>query len=99
MCVLTVHGLLHVTRDIRVCGPMWASWTFYMERFCGILQTGLRSRVQPWANLNRRILHMAYLQVLAAKYNVDDELYVVGSHDGDGPRRNETSYPECRLNS
>ena len=85
-CVLTVHGLLHIAQDIRVCGPMWASWTFYLERFCGILQTGRRSRMYPWSNLNHQILHMAYLQTLAVRYDIDDELAVIGTHTDDGPR-------------
>ena len=96
-CVLTVHALLHIARDIRVCGPMWSSWTFYLERFCGILQTGLRSRVHPWSNLNNRVLHMSYLQTLALRYDIDDELSVVGTHADDGPRRNERTYPGCEF--
>jgi hypothetical protein len=81
-----VHALLHIARDIQVCGPMWASWTFYLERFCGILQTSLRSQVYPWSNLNNRIVCIAYLQTLAVQYNIDDELSVVGTHAGDEPR-------------
>ncbi|KAF9487453.1 hypothetical protein BDN71DRAFT_1367081, partial [Pleurotus eryngii] len=56
--------LLHVASNIRNCGPVWATWTFFMERMCGVLQMGLRSRVQPWANLNKRLLHMTYLSQL-----------------------------------
>ena len=76
---------------------MWASWTFYMERFCGILKLGLRSRVQPWSNLNKRILHMAYLQALASQYDLEPELSVVGfpGHGEDGERRNEMIYEQC----
>ena len=94
-CLLTVHGLLHIANDIRVCGPMWASWTFYLERYCGKLQEALHSRVYPWSNLNSWILRTSYLQTLAVRYDIEDELSVVGTHADDGPRRNERSYPGC----
>ncbi|KAJ7271435.1 hypothetical protein B0H12DRAFT_996022, partial [Mycena haematopus] len=51
--------MLHVCPDIRFCGPSWTTWTFLMERYCGFLKRGLRSRSQPWANLNNRMLHYA----------------------------------------
>jgi hypothetical protein len=94
-CLLTIHGLLHIPEDIRVCGPMWTGWTFYMEQFCGILKSGLHSHVQPWSNLNKRILHMAYLQALAARYDLKSELSVMGFHDNNGERRNEMTYDQC----
>ncbi|KDQ49559.1 hypothetical protein JAAARDRAFT_200773 [Jaapia argillacea MUCL 33604] len=53
-CPLVVHGLLHVVQDIRYCGPVWTTWTFWMERFCGYMKSALKSRSQPWANLNQR---------------------------------------------
>ncbi|KAG1732993.1 hypothetical protein EDD22DRAFT_788134 [Suillus occidentalis] len=43
-CTLPIHGLLHVASGIRYCGPVWTSWTFYMERYCGFLQAHLHSR-------------------------------------------------------
>jgi hypothetical protein len=66
-----------------------------MERFCGILQLGLRSRSQPWANLDKRILHMSYMGQVGARYNLQDELTTYGEHTGDSARRNEKIYPEC----
>jgi len=94
-CILTIHGLLHLANDIRTCGPMWATWTFYLERFCGILQMGLRSRTHPWSNLSKRNLHMAYLGQLTVKFDLDDELCVVGNRKEAVPSCNETVYPEC----
>ncbi|KAF7334036.1 hypothetical protein MVEN_02309100 [Mycena venus] len=61
-CPLTIHGLLHVCADIKFCGPSWTTWTFFMERYCGFLKRGLRSKSQPWANLNNRVLNYAYLE-------------------------------------
>ncbi|KAH7917964.1 hypothetical protein BV22DRAFT_1187293 [Leucogyrophana mollusca] len=73
-CTLTIHGLLHWIQGIRDCGPVWTTWTFYMERFCGVLQSGLRSRRHPWSNLNKRLLHMTYLDQLTARYDLTHEL-------------------------
>jgi len=73
-CPLTIHGLLHIADNIRFCGPVWTAWTFYLERYCGFLSQGLHSKRQPWSNLNKRVLHMAYLGQLAARYDLDDEL-------------------------
>jgi hypothetical protein len=50
-----------------------------MERYCGYLQSGLRSRVHPWANLNNRILHKAYIDQIDIYYGLDDELKTTSS--------------------
>ncbi|KAJ7277813.1 hypothetical protein C8J57DRAFT_1579380 [Mycena rebaudengoi] len=83
-CPLTIHGLVHVPDDMLFCGPSWTTWTFWVERYCVFLQSGLRSRRIPWANLNNNILHVAYLEQLAAQYDLDEEL---------------SSEPEMKLNS
>ncbi|KJA13854.1 hypothetical protein HYPSUDRAFT_151076, partial [Hypholoma sublateritium FD-334 SS-4] len=69
-CTLTVHALLHLADNIRFCGPVWTTWTFWVERYCGYLQAGLKSKVAPWANLNNRILHKAYLEQIDIYYNL-----------------------------
>ncbi|KAJ7026055.1 hypothetical protein C8F04DRAFT_1298344, partial [Mycena alexandri] len=73
-CPLIVHGLVHVPDDLLFCGPLWSTWSFPIERYCGILQAALRSRSHPWANLNKIVLHRAYLEQLAARYDLDEEL-------------------------
>jgi hypothetical protein len=45
-----------------------------MERFCGALQAVLRSRSQPWGNLNNRLKLLACMVQLAARYDLEDEL-------------------------
>ncbi|KIK31997.1 hypothetical protein CY34DRAFT_29486, partial [Suillus luteus UH-Slu-Lm8-n1] len=30
-CTLPIHGCLHVAKDLRMCGPAWVHWTFYVE--------------------------------------------------------------------
>ncbi|KAF9219821.1 hypothetical protein BS17DRAFT_854111 [Gyrodon lividus] len=92
-CTLPIHGLLHVAAGIRFCGPVWTSWTFSMEHFCGFLQAGLRSRCFPWSNLNKRILHLSYLSQLKVKFNLRDELEELAQL-----RRNiEFSRNECKY--
>ncbi|KAG1764787.1 hypothetical protein EDD22DRAFT_759064, partial [Suillus occidentalis] len=60
--------LLHVASGIRYCGPVWTSWTFYMECYCGFLQAHLHSCRFPWSNISRRVLYMAYLTQVTVKY-------------------------------
>ncbi|KAF9492633.1 hypothetical protein BDN71DRAFT_1396437 [Pleurotus eryngii] len=79
-CTLMIHGFLHIASNIHNCGPVWATWTFFMEQMCEVLQMGLHSHVQPWANLNKRLLHMTYLSQLSCHYDVEEEL-LVGTQD------------------
>ncbi|KAE9407426.1 hypothetical protein BT96DRAFT_745923, partial [Gymnopus androsaceus JB14] len=53
--------LLHMADDILYAGPSWATWVFFMERYCGILSQSLRSRSKPYANLSNQIFHSACL--------------------------------------
>ena len=48
-----------------------------MERFCGMLKIALRSRSQPWGNLNNRLKQLVYLGQLGARYDLEDELKTV----------------------
>ncbi|KAI0662144.1 hypothetical protein C8Q70DRAFT_879661, partial [Cubamyces menziesii] len=73
-CRLVVHGLLHIVDDILYIGPSWATWTFFIERFCGSLRTALHSRTKPWSNLDKRITNLAHCAQLRAKYDLEDEL-------------------------
>ncbi|KAJ7124120.1 hypothetical protein C8R43DRAFT_1147581, partial [Mycena crocata] len=91
-CPLVFHGMLHVVPDIRFCGPSWSTWTFYMERYCGFLKAGLRSKRFPWANLNNRILNYAYLEQLGSRYDLADELEIHGLRSR-GPSQSEHVYP------
>ena len=79
-CTLTIHGLLHLCDNIRFCGPVWTTWTFWMERYCGYLNAGLRSRRHPWANLNNRVLHKAYLEQIDIYYDLDNDLKITSDH-------------------
>jgi hypothetical protein len=50
-----------------------------MERYCGYLQAGLRSKTHPWANLNNRVLHKAYIEQIDIFYNLDKELNITSN--------------------
>ena len=69
------------------------TWTFYVERFCGDLQRGLRSKSQPWANLNKRVMKMAYLEQLAVRFDLEEELSI-GEATSE-LSHSEKLYPEC----
>ena len=50
-----------------------------MERYCGYLQAGLRSKSHPWANLNNRVLHKAYIEQIDIYFNLDNELNITSN--------------------
>lgn len=93
-CPLTIHGLLHVCQDIRFCGPSWTTWTFFMERYCGFLKCGLRSKRFPWANLNNRVLNYSYMEQIGVRYNLSEELAIFGLRSS-GPSKAEHVYEHC----
>ncbi|EKM58855.1 uncharacterized protein PHACADRAFT_60508, partial [Phanerochaete carnosa HHB-10118-sp] len=95
-CVLTIHGLLHVAPDICVCGPMSATWSWYMERYCGFLKKALLSRKQPWQNLDERVKQFSNLAHLRMKYDLSTEL-PMERHSSDNVRAGEHVYEECEL--
>jgi len=66
-----------------------------MERFCHVLQSGPRSAQQPWSHLSNRLLHMTYLEQLAVRFDLEDELQMANERIGDEAFGYERSYPEC----
>jgi hypothetical protein len=59
MCTVTVHALLHIADSIEMCGPVWASWAYPMERFCGRLQRAVKGRRFVWASIDNWALRTA----------------------------------------
>ena len=94
MCTLTIHGLLHICDNIRFCGPVWTTWTFWMERYCGYLKAGLRSHSHPWMNLNNKILHKAYMEFTDVFYGLEDQQIFVSKTS---IANKETTYTGCRC--
>ena len=66
-----------------------------MERYCGILQANLRSKSQPWANLNNRLIHTAYLEQLGSRYDLEEELSMVSHRVAGELSKYERVYPGC----
>ncbi|EIN05118.1 hypothetical protein PUNSTDRAFT_29474, partial [Punctularia strigosozonata HHB-11173 SS5] len=60
--------LLHIAASIRATGPVWASWAFPMERYCGSLQPAITSRRFPYASINRHVLNDARLSHIMLTY-------------------------------
>ncbi|KAI0364415.1 hypothetical protein BV20DRAFT_956208 [Pilatotrama ljubarskyi] len=97
-CLLVVHGLLHLVDDILYAGPCWATWTFFMERFCGSLKRALRSRTHPWANLDRRAVNLAHAAHLRARYDLEEELALLPRpRRPSGPTAHPLSYLRNRC--
>ncbi|KAG8743020.1 hypothetical protein FRC10_000530 [Ceratobasidium sp. 414] len=46
-------------------GPLWASWAFVMERFCGHLLPAVKNCVQPYEMLNNYVQRRAQMQVVS----------------------------------
>ncbi|KAH9930109.1 uncharacterized protein B0H18DRAFT_873442 [Fomitopsis serialis] len=73
-CPLTIHALLHVADSIEAAGPVWASWAFPMERYCGMLKPAIRSRRFPYTTLAHYVLDTARLLQVKLVYDAADVL-------------------------
>ena len=73
-CPLTIHALLHIADSILASGPVWASWAFAMERYCGALQPAIRSRRFPYTSLSHYVLDCARLTHIKLLYGLQDAL-------------------------
>ena len=70
---LTVHGLLHVADTIERIGPVWAWWSFPIERQCGRLQRHITSKRRPFVNLDNYITLAAQFKIAKLIYNITDK--------------------------
>ncbi|KIM89532.1 hypothetical protein PILCRDRAFT_2726, partial [Piloderma croceum F 1598] len=90
VCTTVVHGLLHIPENIRYCAPSWATWTFHIERMCGDFQGHLGSKSAPASNINKHVLHGAYLDQLGNRFDMSNELSEVGKKPKGALSQNET---------
>src|ERR1700731_3410537 len=81
-CPLTIHALLHIADYVEATGPVWTSWSFPLERFCGRLLPAIRSRRFPYASVARFVVDDARLTQIQLIYNMSEELRL------DRPRHN-----------
>ena len=66
-----------------------------MERYCGHLKGKLGCHAHPWTNLNNRILHKAYLEIIDAFYGLEDaSTSLSASKNG---MEKETNFPGCEF--
>jgi hypothetical protein len=62
---------------------------------CGDFQGHLGSKSAPASNINKRVLHGAYLDQLTSRFDLRDELDEVGKKPKDAIFRNETIKTGC----
>jgi hypothetical protein len=55
---------------IRQTGPLWGSWAFVMERFCGHLLPAVKNRVRPYEHLNNYVQRRAQMQIVSQVYDL-----------------------------
>ncbi|PIL32951.1 hypothetical protein GSI_05069 [Ganoderma sinense ZZ0214-1] len=67
-------GWVKKYEDILAAGPVWASWAFAMERYCGALGPAIRSRRFPYTSLNCFVLDHARLSQIRLLYGLQDTL-------------------------
>ncbi|KAJ7760285.1 hypothetical protein DFH07DRAFT_867862 [Mycena maculata] len=96
-CPLTIHALLHIADGIKFCGPVWCYWAFPMERYCGSIQPGIRSRRFPWASIDRYVLEVAQLTQIKTLYNVVKELSLREPRGLVQGSLADPNYPSCIL--
>jgi hypothetical protein len=73
-CLVTIHALLHIADSIKDSGPVWTSWAFPTERFCGHLIPIIKSHRHPFANIDNYIEAAAQLNQIKIKFGLADEL-------------------------
>lgn len=95
LCPVTIHALLHIADYIEATGPVWASWAFPMERFCGKLQPAIRSRRYPYACLDNYIVISAQLSQIKLLYGLQNELRMDSKQKEFV--RGQFSHPSCMF--
>jgi hypothetical protein len=74
VCVVTVHALLHIADSIEISGPVWASWAFPMERYCGLLLPAAKSRRFPFSSIDRYVTELAQLTQIKTYHRLHNSL-------------------------
>lgn len=98
-CTLTIHALLHLPYYIRQTGPLWASWAFVMERFCGHLLPAVKSNVRPYETLDNYIQRRAQMQIVSIVYDMPSLRRPKINYTYLGDERlssRERMYPDCK---
>ncbi|QRV96879.1 Transposase family tnp2 [Ceratobasidium sp. AG-Ba] len=81
-CVLTIHALFHIPYYIRRTGPLSATWSFVMERFCGyLLWPAFMNRVRPYEFLDNFIRRRAQMQIVAHIHIQEEERELISTKE------------------
>src|SRR5260221_14334838 len=72
-CPLIIHALLHIPNQIRWMGPCWTTWAFPIERQCGYFQCSIKSRQNPYTNMDQHLANLSQLWQIKILYNLTDE--------------------------
>src|SRR6266581_1709242 len=72
-CPLTIHALLHIPDQIRWMGPCWTTWAFPIERQCRYFQCSIKSRQNPYMNMDQHLTDLSQLPQIKFLYNLTDE--------------------------
>lgn len=74
IATLPIHYLLHLASSIRQSGPLWCTWAFPMECYCGSLLPAITSRKHPFRSIDRRELELEQIRQVKMCYNLTDQL-------------------------
>ena len=75
VCPLTIHSLLHVVDCIQDCGPVWAYWSFVMERFCSrLVPAATKCRRYPFAAIDNHVVALAQISEIKLRYNCSKQV-------------------------
>ena len=97
MCKLTLHALLHIADDVLRCGPVWVAWSFSIERYCREIVGCAKSKVVPYAAINRHVLLMSQLATTASRFPVIRKAMLFGKSEAPVKfSRMERIYAECK---
>jgi hypothetical protein len=94
MTTVTIHALLHIADSIEHSGPVWTSWAYPMERFCGRLQRAVKGRQFVWASIDNWALRTAQAAHIRFIYHLCPS--DVSFQDPDNiPRQSLVQQPPC----
>ncbi|KAG8732066.1 hypothetical protein FRC10_001260, partial [Ceratobasidium sp. 414] len=95
VCKLVVHALLHVADDVLRCGPVWAYWSFIVERYCREVTACARQRTVPFSTIDKFVLQAAQLSTVAMRYQEIRKALLFGKADAPvDTSRMERIYPD-----
>jgi hypothetical protein len=99
VCPITIHALLHIAPGIRKGGPVWSYWEWAMERFCGRLLCGIKSRRYPWTSLDSYAVISAQLAQVTLTYDLSEMLKFKDPSAARSTPQDVVDLTHCMFNS